>query len=45
MQAKMAQSKWGEINYERVASLCMKLNKHLFKKYDEARLKVRSASP
>jgi len=40
MQTKMSQKKWSEIDYERVASLCMKINKKHFIKYDKDRLKV-----
>ncbi len=43
MQVKMAQSKWGEIDYERVASCCMKMNKGLFTKHDKERFMVRPA--
>ncbi len=43
MQVKMAQGKWGEIDYERVASVCMKLNKGLFAEHDKERFLVRRA--
>ena len=43
LQTKMAQEKWGEIDYERVASLCMKINKSHFSKHDKERLTVRPA--
>ncbi|CAL5227769.1 g10789 [Coccomyxa viridis] len=36
-EVKMAQSKWGEIDYERVASVCMNINKGLFTKHDKER--------
>ncbi len=40
LQTKMAQGKWEEIDYERVASLCMKINKGHFSKHDKERLTV-----
>ncbi len=43
LQTKMAQGKWAEIDYERVASLCMKIKKSLFIKHDKERLTVRPA--
>ena len=43
LQVKMAQSKWGEIDYERVASVCMNINKGLFTKHDKERFLVRPA--
>ena len=43
MQVKMAQGNWGGIDYERVASVCMKLNKSLFTKHDKERFMVRPA--
>lgn len=39
----MAQGQWGEIDYERVASVCMKINKSLFVKHDNERFLVRPA--
>ena len=40
LQTKMAQGKWEEIDYERVASLCMKINKGNFNKHDKEGLTV-----
>lgn len=43
MQTMMHRGQWGAIQYDRVPSVCMKINKKSFEYHDKERFEVRAA--
>ena len=43
MQTMMHRGQWGAIQYDRVPSVCMKINKKNFEYHDKERFEVRAA--